>query len=329
MGVKLHWHPHPVHNLVYSMSGLLFSGGEEGTVVTWWPSSVCPSFIPRVCSVIVGLCVSADSSHLFVAGSDNSIRFVEATQRTIQASLSGLALAGSSTIYRLENSVRFGIVFDARQQYLIFNTTSHLGQVQVYDPAIDQSVSLLGDTRVDVSKTRQDDKKGTFRVDFVRISTNGEWLFMAERWSDVEKIELPLLRFWKRNPSGGWEFFASIERPHHAMITSMAVHPRRNELITGDQSGIMKVWELVKVGSEKDGNEAVSVDKEFTWSCTYQSKICEDLIRSIAYSQDGSVIALAHDLAVSLFDSESKDCLIMLPSPPSVTPVEIAVTHHM
>ena len=145
--------------------------------------------------------------------------------------------------------MRFGIVFDARQQYLIFNTTSHLGQVQVYDPAIDQSVSLLGDTRVDVSKTRQDDKKGTFRVDFVRISTNGEWLFMAERWSDVEKIELPLLRFWKRNPSGGWEFFASIERPHHAMITSMAVHPRRNELITGDQSGIMKVWELVALGA--------------------------------------------------------------------------------
>lgn len=322
MGVTLHWHAHPIRNLVFSMSGLLFSGGEEGTVVTWSPSSARPSFIPRVCSVIVGMCVSADGSRLFVAGKDNSIRFVETTQRSIQATISGLALAGSNSAHRLESAVRFGVVFDARSQHLLFNTTSHLGQIQIYDPASDSGVFLLGDSRTDVSKTFWKDKKGSFRVDFVKISNNGEWLFVAQRWADVEGAELSLLLFWKRKPSGEWELFASVESPHHALITSMAAHPRRNELITTDLSGLVKVWELVEAGSEKDGNEAVSTDRRFTWSCTYQSKLCEESIRSVAYSQDGSVLAVAHDQTVSLFDSESKEGLVVLPCPPSLSTVD-------
>ena len=218
-------------------------------MVTWSPSSARPSFIPRVCSVIVGMCVSADGSRLFVAGKDNSIRFVETTQRSIQATIAGLALAGSNSAHRLESAVRFGVVFDARSQHLLFNTTSHLGQIQIYDPASDSGVFLLGDSRTDVSKTFWKDKKGSFRVDFVKISNNGEWLFVAQRWADVEGAELSLLLFWKRKPSGEWELFASVESPHHALITSMAAHPRRNELITTDLSGLVKVWELVALGA--------------------------------------------------------------------------------
>lgn len=322
MGVTLHWHAHPIRNLVFSAAGLLFSGGEEGTVVTWTPGSARPSFIPRVCSVIVGLCVSADGSRLFVAGKDNAIRFVETTQRTIQATITGLALAGSVSLYHLESAARFGIVFDPRSQQLLLNTTSHLGQLQLYDPARDAGAGLLGDSRTDVSKTWWKDKKGSFRVDFARLSANGEWLFVAQRWADAEGAELSLLLVWKRQPSGEWELFASVESPHRALITAMAAHPRRNELATADRSGLVKVWELVEVGSERDNNEAVSADRRHTWSCTYQSNLCEEAVRSLAYSQDGSVLAVAHNQTVSLFDSTSREGLVVLPCPSSLTPVD-------
>lgn len=93
MAATLHWHAHSLHMIAFSQAtGQLFSGGEEGVIVIWSSNSLKPGFIPRVAPKIHSFAVSADGTRLFVACSDNAIRFIEVSQRSIVATLSGLAL---------------------------------------------------------------------------------------------------------------------------------------------------------------------------------------------------------------------------------------------
>ena len=93
MAATLHWHAHTLFNIEYSQTtGQLFSGGEEGVIVVWPDTSLKPGFIPRIAPKINSFAVSADGTRLFIACSDNALRFVEVSQRSIVATLPGLAL---------------------------------------------------------------------------------------------------------------------------------------------------------------------------------------------------------------------------------------------
>lgn len=98
MAATLHWHAHSLSNIQFSQAtGQLYSGSEEGVMVIWSENSLKPGFIPRVAPRINAFTVSADGTRLFVACNDNAIRFIEVSQRTIVATLSGLAIG--SVIY--------------------------------------------------------------------------------------------------------------------------------------------------------------------------------------------------------------------------------------
>ena len=61
-------------------------------MVVWSEHSLKPGFIPRIAPMINSFAVSADGTRLFVACSDNAIRFIEVSQRSVVATLPGLAL---------------------------------------------------------------------------------------------------------------------------------------------------------------------------------------------------------------------------------------------
>jgi hypothetical protein len=89
----MHWHAHALYNLVFSAStGQLFSAGEEGVIVMWSQDSQQPMFIPRVAESIRGLAVTADGTRAYACCGDNQIKFIEVSQKTIRACISGLAV---------------------------------------------------------------------------------------------------------------------------------------------------------------------------------------------------------------------------------------------
>ena len=297
--------------------------------MTWPLPSTHPSFIPRVSQSIRHITATADGSRLFVSSGDNSIVFVEATQRSIRGQIIGLRLASSMNyLYPVLSAIRFGLLFDPQTRRLLLNTPSSRGYVQVYDTLRDCGVGLLGGEKRVVSKTSTD-ARGSLQVDFLRCSANGDWLLMVQRWKDVADNDQTNLIWWRRiestsddsgDPSTsigspGWQVHTTIERPHHHLITAMAAHPRRSEMITGDIEGWIRGWELVKRGGEQDRDEGVTSDHWRVWSCTWETQLGGDSIQFIAYSQDGSVIAVALDQSVSLLDAASKERIASLSYP--------------
>ena len=93
MAATLHWHSNPLFNIEYAQqTGQLFSAGIEGVMVMWAQSTFTPAFIPRVATRIISFTVSSDGSQLFVACSDNVIRFISAAEKEIVVAIVGFSI---------------------------------------------------------------------------------------------------------------------------------------------------------------------------------------------------------------------------------------------
>ena len=93
MGATLHWHSNALFNIEYAQqTGQLFSAGMEGVMVMWAQSTFTPAFIPRVATRICSFTVSADGTRLFVACSDNVIRFISATEKQVIGAIVGFSI---------------------------------------------------------------------------------------------------------------------------------------------------------------------------------------------------------------------------------------------
>lgn len=73
-------------------SDVVITGGEEGVIVLWYLNTHKQAFIPRVCPLIKHLASTDDGVRLAVCGNDNSLRFVEVSQKAIRATITGLGL---------------------------------------------------------------------------------------------------------------------------------------------------------------------------------------------------------------------------------------------
>lgn len=101
----------------------------------------------------------------------------------------------------------------------------------------------------------------------------------------------------------------------------MEVHPHRNEVITTDGVGLVKVWSLVEKTSSLNNNEAVSNDPTHTWTCTTSYVHSEEPATGITFGSDGSVYAISHPRSISLWSAETHSLLHVLPSLPPYSPV--------
>ena len=317
MGVSLHWHPHPFTSILApAHSDLVLTGGEEGVVVLWYPNSQQPGFIPRVAPAITHMAVSADGVRLVVCGNDNALRFVEVSQKKVRVAITGLGLGALPSTAPIARIARAGLAFDQRSQELLVAMPGNSALLQRYDAVRDRQCGVVGEVRVETARTRHHDARGFRRVDLQALSMNYDWLFTLERWATPSGPHQLTLKSYRRGGDGGWSLFAEIANPHRDRILCLAVHPCKNEVITTDGAGLVKVWRLVEKTSPLNNNEAVSFDATHTWTCGVSFVPSEEPCAGISFSADGSVYALAHPRSVSLWTADSHRLLRVLPSPP-------------
>lgn len=102
------------------------------------------------------------------------------------------------------------------------------------------------------------------------------------------------LKVYHRGEGNSWSLFAEIANPHHDRILCLAVNPQKNEVITTDGVGLVKVWGLIEKTSPLNNNESVSNDETYTWTCCHSFVHSEEPVTGISYSSDGTVYALSN-----------------------------------
>lgn len=211
MGVSLHWHPHPFTSILApAHSDLVLTGGEEGVVVLWYPNSQQPGFIPRVAPAITHMAVSADGVRLVVCGNDNTLRFVEVSQKKVRVAITGLGLGALPSTAPIGRIARAGLAFDQRSQELLVAMPGNSALLQRYDAVRDRQCGVVGEVRVETARTRHHDARGFRRVDLQALSMNYDWLFTLERWATPAGPHQLTLKSYRRGGDDGWTLFAEV-----------------------------------------------------------------------------------------------------------------------
>lgn len=168
-------------------------------------------------------------------------------------------------------------------------------------------------------------------VEFIELSGNGQWLATIDSWSppqqDVEASLGPLLddaqlrkrkevflKFWRWSEAQGiWELTTRVETPHLAAsgeavpILSLKARSDRSEFVTLGSDLTVKVWQPTARYSVSAKSQPRSNTMEHTWKNLTSmdlSHVGRDAITgTIAFSEDGSVLAVGLKNAVHLIDT--------------------------
>ncbi|KAJ7375351.1 WD repeat-containing protein 75 [Desmophyllum pertusum] len=277
----LHWHPHPVSDVVFSHDGSnILSGGEEGVLVMWQYSTHHKEFLPRLGAPINHLAISPDDSLTAVSQKENVIRLINNIEWKVKRAIQGL------------------------RQLIIF--------IRFYLPQTDQHAFSLDVARQNyVSRTKHEHMFYT-QIDHVAFSDDGSWLATVERRDD-KKTALELrLKFWeyKKVINGNMTLIyvpnTCVDPPHDKKIVAVQFQPKQNTddttgplAMTAGRDGKFKIWILAE--------EAVIKGKKYSWSCRsvgyYGDKPCQDA----TFSQDGSLLAVAYDQTITLWTPETNE----------------------
>ncbi|OQS03335.1 hypothetical protein THRCLA_04377 [Thraustotheca clavata] len=278
---KLHWHAHTVGCVAYSADGTyVASGGEEFVLVLWHLESGRRHHVPRLSAYLTGILTRSDGSGYYVACRDNSILYYNHITSTRVWQVGCLARYGLSSAKTLINQ---HMAVEPWSQTLALQGTSLIGNIQFYHPLQDRVLTTVALTeRNQVSRTFDESPTRTYatqiafsapsRTMATVTTTNGE----------------STLRFWTRKSDGSFEVNTDVDSPHGTnTITAVSAHDKL--IVTGDDHGEFRVWAQV------DG----------VWNCRSMSQFREVPIGALAFSDDGSLLAVAYGPLLTLWDPQT------------------------
>eukprot|EP00171_Calliarthron_tuberculosum_P013133 IDg13133t1 len=121
---------------------------------------------------------------------------------------------------------------------------------------------------------------------------------LSESKTCADNIFIETLKFWDyKEGSGNIELISRIDEPHgsNGTITSIAFHPFLPVLATSSSCGTFKFWRAVSPDNKGEN---------ILWRCeltkNYRNISCEKL----AFSVDGSVLAVGNKSSISLWSIE-------------------------
>ena len=316
----LHWHAHAVSALCFSATGEeLYSGGEEGVLVTWEWRTGKKDFIPRLGAPILSLAVPSEMAHVAVGTSDNCIRVFNVASFKEEWTLRGPVISQDprflgSTTESADPQFHCFVNVDPLTRQLI--TNGYPGQLQglsVPTKTLESRHEVAHFTRVSRTETytriRVPSVVLAAHSPAVRISEDAVSLSRFRSTVDVKHgEEMPQqysLKFWASHSSsvsvgnqGGWKLRAQVDAPHPgARVTCMAWNPlprtgarAPGPLVTGASDGSMRVW------------HCPATDNDRAWTCAYAVTYRSCAVGALAFSGDGSILAMAHRNVVSLWD---------------------------
>ncbi|KAL0052292.1 hypothetical protein WJX82_011440 [Trebouxia sp. C0006] len=322
----VHWHAHPVGCLCFSADGtLLLSGGEEAVLVIWQVDSGARSYLPRLGGGLHSITRSPlDSACYVVSQADNTVRTVNTATMKVLVSVHGMRPPPRSVSEMQSSSAA---VLAGAAGHLVL--PAHNSLLQFWDAARDCHVHRLQvAARNTVSLTQQDHELqgGVFgvplepHVSHVAFSHEGSVMATVDVRPNAGSLgsDEQSLRFWDRreggvqvNPNQEQPFYSTntyLDDPHRGgTITSLAYHPSRHMAATTSSNGDFKIW--VRQEERRAGSGA-------HWRCQSVGNHTGAAMCAAAFSSDGSMMGVASQDEVTLWDPYTNSMLTSLASPP-------------
>ncbi|KAF9604761.1 hypothetical protein IFM89_010263 [Coptis chinensis] len=290
-----HWHPSEVKTLSFSSDGAyLYSGGKEGVLVVWQLETGKKKFLPRIGAPLLYFTESQDPSLSSVSCANNRIHLLKMPSTEIIKSISGIELPCSFP--EIYGGLRGGVVFDHSAGLVVVQTESY--SIQFYSLFDNREISQIQVCE----RSHQADDEVTLVLALTAVSMDGSKLSTAEVKLPEEGIGgLVCLKFWDSGSRKG-EFILStvIYEPHSdAGISALAFHPTRDMAVSSSFGGDFKVWVRSSSIRKKD-----QVPSKSGWRCHSVGSYKKRPMTAVAFSADGSVLAVAAETIITLWDAD-------------------------
>ncbi|GAA5977677.1 hypothetical protein JCM11641_001375 [Rhodosporidiobolus odoratus] len=301
----LHWHAHAVSSLAFTPNGAyLLSGGQEAVLVLWQLHTGHQEYVPRLGAPILALTVldSAETGEQQVAARlrDGSIVFVGSQKLKAVKTITGLKaeFISSSEAPSASTAAAPPLAVDPSTSTLVL-PAGHPSSLQFYsvqDDAQLLEVEIAPSNRVsnaDLDKPLEPTR--VERVAFSQPERNGGsyWMATLDSWHQGHFAPVRQLKFWRKKADGTtFALSTRINSPHDAVITSFAFSPSPVSplLLTTSADGRIKVWAYASADA--------------SWRCRLSishRSVARAAPVASAWSHDGSLFAIAHLRAVTLW----------------------------
>lgn len=327
---KMHWHAHAALSLAVTGDGAyLLSGGQEGVIVVWPLGGANGGerhFIPHLGTNILRLASNHRGTAYAALLRSNTLLLISAASLQISARYEGLQasamrLATSSLFPPSVCFVREPLAAAAASspQSAAANTQGASllllnglpGMLQVFDPLRGRGVGQIdvceqnlvgrGNTRAGLTPAN---------VHAVAISEDGQWMATYDRRSGTAQghAQYDQLRFWRRlsdaKGEGGvaFEVQTSYDAPHGGTpVRQIAFHPTHNQCTTvgGDQRA--RIWSVQ--GVQVTEGQGGIIRERPVWTHQRSLEYRGEPVQAVAYSADGSILALGLGHTARLYDA--------------------------
>ncbi|KQJ85864.1 WD repeat-containing protein 75 [Brachypodium distachyon] len=288
-----HWHSSGVKFLKFASDGAyLYSGGMEGVIVVWQLDTGKRRYKPRLGSPLLFFVGSPDSSISCVSCTNNQIHLLKMPNMVVLKTIAGIKLPLTSP-----NLVR-------RDVYG-FDCTNGLVAVPTEDYCI-QFYNLFENTEVSevqvCERNFQPVDDITMYISLVSLSINGNFMCTVEvKLPEEELGGLVTLKFWNHGSRAGhFHLSTVIYEPHSdAAISAVAFRPGKNMAVSSSVGGNFKVW--VQSLSLQSSDEK----SQSGWRCQSVGSYKKKPMTAAAFSGDGSVLAVAAESVITLWDPDN------------------------
>ncbi|KAJ4833117.1 hypothetical protein Tsubulata_006219 [Turnera subulata] len=289
-----HWHPAGVNVLYFSSDGAyLYSGGKEGVLVVWQLDTGKKKFLPRIGSPLLWFTVSPDPSLSSISCADNQIHLLKMPSMEILKSISGIKLP--CTFPEECKGLHAGVAFDHNNGLIALRAEDYC--IQLYSLFDDRGIS-----EVQVcERNHQPGDDITVVVTSVVLSPDGSMMSTAEVKLAEEGLGgLVCLKFWASGSQNKqFSLTTIVYEPHReAGISAIAFHPTRCMAVTSSYGGDFKVWTSNK-GIQKTDQTLPNSG----WTCHAVGSYKKKRMTAAAFSPDGSVLAVAAETVITLWDA--------------------------
>lgn len=277
-----HWHSEEIRSMAMCGPQLL-SGAAKGVVAQWNFEAVTRSKIEGFSAPIEHIAVSMDGRWMVTTLADNSMQmydiFSSCFGRRIEAvdrSFEGFVEPSLVPVpQRCRGTLQKTVAINAGgQRVQFFNDRTQVNAVRVSER---NYIPNADNTSYWVLKSMTFSPDAKFMATIETRKTNVE--FVADQ---------AMLKFWKWDEEKDTFLNESFSYNAHRKFFSIVAHPTsKNTFFTASEDGMFKAW---------------SRDEQKGWNCVAVGSWREKACHAVQVSPDGSLMAVGHDGAVSIWE---------------------------
>ncbi|KAL9257947.1 WD repeat-containing protein [Drosera capensis] len=298
-----HWHSSEVNLLYFSSDGAyLYSGGNEGVLVMWQLDTGKKKFLPRIGSPLLYFILSSDSGLSAISCADNRIVLLNMSSWEILKTVAGIKLPCSIQGTYSGSSSRF--VFDRAAGLAAIRTENYC--IQFYSVFDDRQISEVQACE----RNHQPGDDTTVVISLMAVSPDGSMMSTFENKLPEEGIGgLFCLKIWGcESQKKVFKLTTVVYEPHRdAAISALAFNPTRQMLVSCSYGGDFKIWVLSQAVEDSEGALQNS-----GWKCHAVGSYKGKPMTGASFSADGSVLAVAADTVITLWDPDKNILVAVL-----------------